>query len=627
MKASETRNPADPAVSQNLKIMADRLRRHAIRCTNAAGSGHPTSAMSCAEIVAGLFFRYLRADLKNPQDPHNDRFILSKGHATPALWAVLAEAGVYTVDHLVDSYRRFGSDLEGHPTPRNPYVDAATGALGQGLAIGNGMAYRSRLDGIENRIYVLMGDGETAEGAVWEAAAVAAHYELKNLVAIVDINRLGQTEATMHGHDADRYAKKFNAFGWRTKTINGHDMDAVLGAFQEAIEYEEGPFAILAKTFKGKGVSFLEDKNGRHGKPVTGKEFDKALDEIGDPDLPLPVAVAKPTVRSPEPVRAPPGDFAMEPPSYKNDDRLPTRKAYAIGLTKLGKVDSNVVVLDAEVKNSTYTEMFLDAIPERFFECFIAEQNMVGMAIGLSVLGKVPFCSTFASFLTRAYDQIRMGAISNANVKYAGSHAGISIGEDGPSQMGLEDIAMFRAIPGSTVLYPADAVSAERMVTLAAQQRGAVYLRLTRGETPVIYRPEEEFFIGGSKVLKSGANDQLAILAAGITVHEALKAAHLLEKDGVGARVIDVYSIKPMDEAAVRRAARETGFVLTVEDHYPEGGLGDAVLNALINEGVMMRKLAVNGLPCSGDVETLMDRFGISAANIVKAAKEGIGQA
>lgn len=357
---------------------------------------------------------------------------------------------------------------------------------------------------------------------------------------------------------------------------------------------------------------------------MTGEEFDKAMEEIGTPELTEPLAVAKPNVPPKGARGRKPENFDMEPPSYKADQEVPTRKAYAIGLTKLGKVNPNVVALDGEVKNSTYTEEFLKQFPERFFECYIAEQNMVGMAIGLSAMGKIPFCSTFASFFTRAYDQIRMAGISEANIKYAGSHAGVSIGEDGPSQMGLEDLAMFRAIPGSVVLYPADAVSAERLVSLAAQNKGATYLRLTRGQTPILYNPRDGFTIGGSKILKSSTNDKVAILAAGITVHEALKAAELLEKEGVAARVIDVYSIKPINEAAIRKTARETGLVITVEDHYPEGGLGDAILNVLAGEKAVMRKLAVNGLPCSGDPQTLMDRFGISASNIVSAARDGL---
>lgn len=609
-----------------LQTMADRLRRHSLICTNQARSGHPTSAMSCAELVAGLFFHYLRFDLKNPQNPHNDRFVLSKGHASPILWSVWAEAGAFPLETLT-SYRQFGSALEGHPTPRSPWVDTATGALGQGLSIGVGMAFQSRLDHLDNRIFVLMGDGETAEGAVWEAVAVAAHYQLGNLIGIVDVNRLGQTEATMYGHDVESYARRFAAFGWQTQVIDGHNMEEVLDAYRAAIDHTAGPFVIIAKTLKGKGVSFLEDQNGKHGQPVTGEEFEKALAEIGDPQLEEPLRVAYPNMAGGDVGHTSSAAGEIESPRYDKDDRVATRKAYADGLTKLGKVNPQVIALDAELKNSTYTEEFFKAIPERFIECYIAEQNMVGMAHGLSVLGKIPFCSSFASFHTRAYDQIRMASISGANIKYAGSHAGVSIGEDGPSQMGLEDLAMFRAVHGSTILYPADAIAAERLVSLAAQHDGMVYLRLTRPKTPILYTGADHFKIGGSHTLQASANDRATIIAAGITVHEALKAADDLEKDGIAVRVIDAYSIKPIDETTMRQAADDTGVVVTVEDHYPEGGLGDAVLNVLVGRKVSFRKLAVNGMPRSGDPETLMERYGISAANIRAAVKGMIGAA
>jgi len=580
--------------------------------------------MSCAELVAALFFHYLRFDLKNPQNPYNDRFVLSKGHASPILWSVLAEAGAFPLEALI-SYRQFGSDLEGHPTPRSPWVDAATGSLGQGLSIGLGMAFRSRLDHLDSRIFVLLGDGETAEGNVWEAVALAAHYQLGNLIGIVDVNRLGQTEATMYGHDVESYARRLGAFGWQTQVIDGHNMEEVLRAYQTAIDYTAGPSMIIAKTVKGKGVSFLEDQNGRHGKPVTGEEFEKALAEIGDPQLQESLSVAAPAIRTGDGGQTMSLADEIEPPHYEKGDQVPTRKAYVAGLTKLGKVNARVITLDAELKNSTYTEDFLREMPERFLECYIAEQNMVGMAHGLSVLGKIPFCSTFASFLSRAYDQIRMAATSGANIKYAGSHAGVSVGEDGPSQMGLEDLAMFRAVHSSTTLYPSDAVGTERMVALAAGHEGMVYLRLTRPKTSVLYSAADTFAIGGSHTLRSSAGDKVAIVAAGITVHEALKAARLLERDGIAARVIDAYSIKPLDAATIRRAAEETGAVITVEDHYPEGGLGDAVLNALAGRAVITRKLAVNTLPRSGTPEILMEQYGISAVSIVAAVKEMIG--
>lgn len=622
MKQATTLPLTTPAQHvQSLAMMANRLRRHALICTNEAGSGHPTSAMSCAELVAALFFHCLRFDFRQPQNPHNDRFILSKGHGSPILWAVLAEAGAFPPEAL-RTYRQFGSDLEGHPTPRSPWVDAATGSLGQGLSIGLGMAFRSRFDHLDNRIYVLMGDGETAEGNVWEAAALAAHYALDNLIAIVDVNRLGQTEETMYGYDVDSYASRFAAFGWHSQVIDGHNVEEIIAAYQTAIDYEAGPAVIIAKTVKGKGVSFLENENGRHGKPVTGDEFTRALQEIGDPQPEESLSVATPQIPATATEFASYASGKMEPPRYEQGAQEATRKAYAHAVTKWGKVNPQAIVLDAELKNSTYTEEFLAAQPARFIECYIAEQNMIGMAHGLSVLGKIPFCSTFAAFFSRAYDQLRMASISGANIRCAGSHAGVSVGEDGPSQMGLEDIALFRALYGSTVLYPSDAVSTERIVGLAANRQGIVYLRLTRPKTPILYTIADNFHIGGSHTLKAGVHDRATIITAGITVHEALKAAEQLEREDCSVRVVDAYSIKPIDTATILRAAEETGALLTVEDHYPHGGLGDAVLEVTAGRQLKFRKLAVNGMPRSGDPQTLMEHYGISASCIVAAVKD-----
>lgn len=622
MEASAVLKHISSEEIEGLKTMAQQLRRHSLVITNQAGSGHPTSAMSCAELVAALFFRYLRFDIENPKNPYNDRFVLSKGHATPALWSALAEAGAFSTDELA-TYRQFGSMLEGHPTPRNPWVDAATGALGQGLSVGAGMAYKSLLDNIDNRIFVLMGDGETAEGNIWEAVAFASHYRLGNLIGIVDVNRLGQTEATMYEHDMESYRRRFEAFGWQAEVIDGHNVEEVLAAYQNAVDFTDGPYVILAKTLKGKGVSFLEDQNGRHGKPVTGEEFDKALAEVGDPQLNGSLRMRTPEKSQKQEAQK---MEMVEPPAYEKDASVPTRKAYAYGLTKVGRANPNVIALDAELKNSTYTEEFLAEIPERFIECYIAEQNMVGAAHGLAMLGKIPFCSSFASFLSRAYDQIRMASISNANIKYAGSHAGISIGEDGPSQMGLEDLALFRAVHGCTVLYPCDAVSCERMVELAARQDGAFYIRLTRPGTPILYANDDEFAIGGSKTLKASGGDKATIVTAGFTVHEALKAHQSLAEDGIPVRVIDAYSIKPLDGDTMRAAAAETGAVITVEDHYPEGGLGDAVLDALAGRQCIIRKLAVNGMPRSGDPATLLENYGIGASKITAAVKAALGE-
>ncbi|HSR69660.1 MAG TPA: transketolase [Acidobacteriota bacterium] len=606
---------------QTLEAMANRLRRHSLETTARSKSGHPTTCMSSADLVAALFFRYLRFDLKKPKDRRNDRFVLSKGHAAPLLWAVLAEAGAFPVEHL-KTLRLIDSDLEGHPTPRNKWVDVATGSLGQGLSVGVGMALSSRLDGIDNKIYVLMGDGEVAEGAVWEAASLASYRNLDNLIGILDVNGLGQSQRTMFGHDTDLYCRRFEAFGWETRAIDGHDMEEIDDALRWALQADGSPRLIVARTFKGAGVSFLSDAEGRHGVPVTDpQELAKAVAELDDdPGRDFGLTIAAPDKGG----SAGPQGFArqMEGPGYGPDDKIATRGAYGIGLRKLGAAHPEVVALDGDTKNSTYSQDFLKAYPERFFECYIAEQNMVGAATGFAALGKIPFSSTFAAFLTRAYDQIRMGAVSRANMKICGSHAGASIGEDGPSQMGLEDLAMMRAIAGSTVLYPSDGVCAENCVRLAAEREGIVYIRTTRPKTPLLYPNDEDFWVGGSKVLRSSDNDQATLVAAGITLHESLAAYEDLKKAGIAVRVIDLYSVKPVDGETLRQAARETGVVITVEDHYPAGGLGDAVLDAIANENVRYRKLAVSGLPRSGAPDALLDEFGISRKRIVEAVRE-----
>lgn len=607
----------------SLSAMANRLRHHSIVATAAAGSGHPTSCMSCAELVAGLFFHFLRYDLKHPKSVHNDRFVLSKGHAAPILWAALAEAGAFPVAKL-ETLRRIDSDLEGHPTPRNPWIDVATGSLGQGLSAGAGMALASWMNKVNNHIFVLLGDGETAEGSVWEAAALARRYRLFNLTAIIDVNGFGQSEQTIYGHDVQSYADRFGAFGWHTRVIDGHRMEEVLDAYAEAVSHEEGPTAIIARTIKGKGVAHLEGSTNPHGKPVSEEEVERALREVGGHDPVEGLRLAIPEIPPGGRVKpASPAPVSWPPPGYSIGEEVATRKAYGQALHKLGGLNEEVVVLDGEVKNSTYAELFAQEFPARYTECFIAEQNMVGMAMGMSALGKVPFVSSFACFLTRAADQIRMAGISRLNVKFCGSHAGISIGEDGPSQMGLEDLALFRALPRATVLYPADAVATERCVALAAEQEGIAYIRTGRPATPVIYPPEQEFSIGGSVVLKRSRNDKATVLTAGITIHEALKAAAILEKEGIMLRVIDLYSIKPIDETTIEEAARETRVIITVEDHYADGGLGDAVLGALAGQRVdFFRKLAVLDVPRSGPGDKLMDTFGISAGWIILAVKE-----
>ena len=499
----------------------------------------------------------------------------------------------------------------------------ATGSLGQGLSIGVGMALGARINQTGNRIFVLMGDGETAEGSVWEGAALASHSDLDNLVAIVDVNRLGQSQATMYGHDLESYRQRFASFGWHTQVIDGHSVEETLAALESAIAFQGQPSAIIARTLKGKGISFMEDKEGWHGKPVPAGELEKALQEIGeDSELEEPFQLTSPNETEDGSFPAAARHAALEAPQYSKEEKVATRQAYGAALAKLGAANPAVVALDGDTKNSTYSNKFLAEYPDRFVECFIAEQNMVAAAVGLGAMGKIPFASTFACFLSRAYDQIRMAAISQANMKLCGSHAGISIGQDGPSQMALEDLAMMRAIAGSTVFYPSDAVCAERLVALAAQTPGIVYIRSSRPKTPILYSNDEDFQVGGSKVLKSSDKDRATLVAAGVTLHEALKASLELESQGLAVRVIDLYSVKPIDEETLLKAARETQLLITVEDHYPEGGLGDAVLGALASQPCRLHKIAVEGLPRSGESAQLMDAFGLSAKSIVKKVKE-----
>ncbi len=610
---------------QQLQARAARLREHALRATAEAGSGHPTSCLSAADIVAALFFDIMRYDPADPGNPNCDRFVLSKGHAAPLLYAAWAEAGALPVERLL-TLRRIDSELEGHPTPHFAGTVAATGSLGQGLSVGVGVAWNAKqLDRRDQRVYVLLGDGEVAEGSVWEGAAIAAHYQLDNLVAVVDVNALGQSQRTMYGHDTSGYLARFSAFGWHAMAIDGHDMAAIVGALDEAVTLRGQPVAIVARTKKGQGVSTLADKDGWHGKALKkGAELEAAVAEVraAAPAIALRPVTARGAARG----AAAEAPGPMPAPQYASDDQVATREAYGTALAKLGSVNPLVTVIDADTKNSTFAERFLAAHPDRYLEGFIAEQNMVGAAVGLSAAGKIPFVSTFACFLTRAFDHIRMAAISRANLKLAGSHCGVSIGEDGPSQMGLEDIAMLRAVPHAAVLYPSDAVSTERLVEAMAQQRGMQYLRLTRPKSPILYRADEAFPIGGSKVLRSSARDQLTIVAAGVTLFEALKAHDQLAGTGIHVRVIDAYSIKPLDVDGIRSAARATGGrVLTVEDHYYEGGLGDAVLNALAAEPSSVTKLAVRDIPRSGKPEELLRLFGLDAAAIAAKAREIVG--
>ena len=604
-----------------LKQKANNLRIHSIISTSEAESGHPTTCMSAADIVSTLFFHTMRYDRRNPRNPNNDRFLLSKGHAAPILYAAWAEAGIIPAADLL-ALRRIDSDLEGHPTPRLDWVDVATGSLGQGLSIGVGMALNGKyLDKSDYRVYVLMGDGESAEGAVWEAVALASHYKLNNLIGIVDVNGRGQSQRTMYGFDTGSYCRRFESFGWNAIEIDGHNLDEILSALDEAKASTTQPTMIVAKTLKGKGVSFVEDKEGWHGKAIPkGEQLDAALNELGplgsNGGFQIETPPAHPTTVKQE-IRE------VAPPDYQIGAEVASRSGYGAGLAKLGDVNPQIVALDADVKNSTYADQFMEKHGDRYFEMFIAEQNLVGSGIGLSKCGKVPFVSSFAAFLTRSADQIRMSAISQANIKYVGSHSGISIGEDGPSQMGLEDLAMFRTLPGSVVLYPSDAVAAERLVVEAARHEGIVYIRTSRPKTPVIYSNDERFPIGGSKTLREGPIDRATVVGAGITLNETLKAYEDLKSEGISIRVIDLYSVKPVDTESLLRAAAATNKTLiTVEDHYREGGLGDAVLDAVASEGIKVHKLAVTSLPRSGKPEELIEVHGISAASIARKVRE-----
>jgi transketolase len=596
--------------------LGQQLRVDSIRAAAVTKSGHPTSSMSAADLMAVLLDGYLRYDFDHPENPANDHLIFSKGHASPLLYAVYKAAGAISDDELL-TFRKFGSRLEGHPTPVLPWVDVATGSLGQGLPIAVGVALAGkRLDRLPYRVWALTGDSEMAEGSMWEAFEHAAFAGLDNLTAIVDVNRLGQRGETMHGWDVDSYARRAEANGWHAIEIDGHDVEAIDAAYAEALSVEGKPVAIVARTLKGKGVAAVEDKGGMHGKALDDPK--EAIAELGGMrDLSIEVS-------PPEPGEAHVFDTGpLELPRYDVGDEVATRKAYGEALAALGSADGAVASLDGEVSNSTYAEIFTAAHPERYFEMYIAEQQMVAAAVGMQVRGWKPFASTFAAFLTRAYDFVRMAAVSRASIALCGSHAGVSIGEDGPSQMALEDLAMMRAVGGSTVLYPCDGNQAARLVAAMAELDGIRYLRTTRAATPVLYEADEDFPIGGSKVLRSSDEDDVTIVAAGITVHEALAAAETLAGDGISARVIDCYSVKPIDVDTLRSAAEATGCILTVEDHWPEGGLGEAVLAALADADDRPRvvTLAVRELPHSGKPAELLAAAGIDAGHIAEAAR------
>jgi len=609
-----------------LENIAAQLRIDSARSTTQAGSGHPTSCFSMADIMAALFFAEMRFDPKDPHNPDADRFILSKGHAAPILYAAWAAAGAFDRSRLL-TLRELGSDLEGHPTPRLPFVDVATGSLGQGICAAIGSALNARRISSDYRTYVLLGDGESAEGSVWEAANIGGRDGLDNLCGITDVNRLGQSQHTMWEHDMGQFERRWKAFGWHAIVIDGHDMSAILAALDEARRTKGMPTMILARTEKGKGVSFVEGKDNWHGKALKKDELEKAVAELErqiDTSVVVdaPAMITKPDTRR----RAAVAPRPVPPPAYKIGDQVATREAFGDVLAKLASTDPRIVVLDADVKNSTFTDRFEKVAPDRFYENFIAEQVMVGAAMGLAARGAIPFSATFACFLSRAADFIRMAAIGGNNVKLAGTHAGISIGEDGPSQMALEDLAMCRAEPDFTVLYPCDGVSAERLVALAAEVKGPTYLRLSRPKTPVIYPNDEAFTVGGLKVLRQSSQDVATVVAAGVTVFEALKAHDQLKAAGTAIRVIDLYSLAPVDRTGLVAAARVTkGCVISVEDHYAAGGVGDAVAEAIADAGFGVHRLAVREIPRSGKPEELLDRFGISAAHIIKAVTSLVG--
>jgi transketolase len=609
--------------TERWRELGQQLRVDSVRAAAPTSSGHPTSSMSAADLMAVLLDRYLRYDFNEPENPANDHLIFSKGHASPLLYSLYKAAGAIADDELL-TFRELGSRLEGHPTPVIPWVDVATGSLGQGLPIGVGVALAGkRLDRLPYRVWVLCGDSEMAEGSMWEAFEHAAHYELDNLVAVIDVNRLGQTGETMHGWDLDSYVDRARAFGWHAIAIDGHDVEAINRAYAEALETTRKPTAIVAKTVKGKGASAVEDKEGMHGKALEDPE--PAIRELGG-ERNLVIRVAKPDADGS------PHTFAtgsLELPRYEvGGKEVATRKAYGEALAAVGAANGHVVALDGEVSNSTFSEIFRDAHPDRYLEMYIAEQQMVAAAVGLQVRGWKPFASTFAAFQTRAYDFIRMAAISRANMALCGSHAGVSIGEDGPSQMALEDLAALRAVSSSTVLYPCDANQTAKLVAAMVDLDGISYIRTTRAATAVIYGPDEDFPVGGSKVVRSSDEDDVAIVGAGITLHEALRAADLLEADGVRARVIDLYSVKPLDRETLHAAAEATdGRLVTVEDHWPEGGLGEAVLAAFADaeERPRVAMLAVRDMPTSGKPAELLAAAGIDAEAIANAARKLVG--
>lgn len=604
--------------SKKLQELAKLIRYFILVSSSEAGSGHPTSSLSATDLMTVLLFdHFYHYDLENPDNPNNDRLIFSKGHASPLYFSLFAAAGAITEDEL-KTFRKFGSRLEGHPTMHFPFTETPTGSLGQGLSVGLGMALNAKyIDKLSYKTYVLMGDSEIAEGSVWEALQIAAYYKLNNLIGIVDVNRLGQSRETMYGHDIKGIAKRIAAFGWHVITIDGHDHDEISKAFTDAQTIQDQPVMIVAKTFKGAGIALLENKENWHGKALGKEDLDFSLADLGKVDKELRGALAKPAIEKPAKEKI----ATLSPLTYTLGDNIATRKAYGDALVRVFAKHPEMVVLDAEVSNSTFSETFRKAHPDRFFEMFIAEQNMAGVALGLSRRGKIPFISTFAAFFSRAFDQIRMSQYANANIKFVGSHAGVSIGEDGSSQMGLEDLAMFRTLLDSVVLYPSDAVSAEKLVEEAAAHFGVVYIRTSRGATEILYDNTETFPIGGSKTVKSSQKDVVTVIGAGVTLYEALHAYKKLQQEHIAIRVIDLYSIKPLDVKTLKKAAAETKAIITVEDHYEAGGIGEAVKGALSESGTKVYSLFVAKMPRSGKPQELLDFEEISADAIYKKVK------
>ncbi|MBL7054073.1 transketolase [Patescibacteria group bacterium] len=603
-----------------LKEISKLIRYWIIKSTTKAESGHPTSSFSAVELMVGLFFnKKFKFDLNNIANPNNDRIIFSKGHASPLFYSLWAIVGAIKEADLM-CLRRFKSNLEGHPTSRFKYAEAATGSLGQGLSIGVGMAINAKyLDKLPYKTFVLIGDGEMAEGSQWEAIQLAAHYKLNNLIGILDVNRLGQCGETMYGHDIKSYKNKLKSFGWQVVVIkNGHSLPQINRAYNKALKSTKAPIMIIAKTIKGKGVSFLEDKNGYHGKVLDNNEAIKAIKELGDIDKKIRVKFLKPDNLQPNNKSI----DLIKIPKYKQGEEVATRKVYGNALISIIHKFPNIVVLDGDVSNSTFSKDFKDKFPNNFFEMFIAEQNMVGTALGLSLRNKIPFVSSFSAFLTRGFDQIRMSQYSNNNVKFIGSHAGVSIGQDGPSQMGLEDISMFRSILKSVVLYPSDAMSMEKLILKAAEHKGLVYIRTTRNNTPVIYESNEDFLIGDNKIVRQSNNDKVVIIGSGITLHQAIKAYKELKEQNIFVKVIDLYSIKPINKDLLVKSIGNIKSIITVEDHYPDGGIGEAIKSILSDCDYNIYSLAVNKIPRSGATQTLLNFEEISSDAIISKTKK-----